>query len=200
MAARTSAATPGNSVGSMSANHARRMATHYGASNGVVLQTRRIRRVSSRRLHHPRSEERLLVQQAHGEVVLRRSRLRHPATPWQVCLHQARRLWILGYCTHFKRQNYEREVRETRHRGQCGKHGDEQESVQGGRLHHSCSSTRCHGARGPCKFEGCTAKAISGSTHCNKHGGWKRKPCSVAGCTTSFQRKGLSSKHGGSPG
>ena len=150
MAARTLATTPGNSVGSMSANHARRMATHYCASNGVVLQTRRIRRVSSRRLHHRRSEERSLVQQAHGEVVLRRSRLRHPATPWQVCL--------LSKCTSAVAA-----------RGQCGKHGDEQESVQGGS--HSCSSTRCHGARGPCKFEGCTAKAIPGTTHCYKHGG-----------------------------
>lgn len=69
---------------------------HQGARTGVVLQSRRIRSMSSRRLHHPRGEERSLVLQAHGEAVLHRSRLRHPANPWQfVCFkHDA-----YGYCT-----------------------------------------------------------------------------------------------------
>ena len=107
---------------------------HQGTSTWVVQKTRRIRRVSSRRLHHPRGEERSFVQQAHGKAVLRRSRLRHPASPWQVCLHQARRLWILHFGhVHQQRHHDEREVHEAR---------QQDSDVLGGRLQHQRCSTR----------------------------------------------------------
>ena len=51
-----------------------------------------------------------------------------------------------------------------------------------------------------CKCEGCTTNARSGSSHCRKHGGEKKKPSPVVGCTTNSLRKGLCSKHGGGPG
>eukprot|EP00729_Bicosta_minor_P015300 gene15300-biopygen14270 len=57
-----------------------------------------------------------------------------------------------------------------------------------------------HGANGTCATKGCTTNAHSGSKHCYKHGGGKKKPCSVAGCTINSVRKGLCSKHGGGPG
>eukprot|EP00729_Bicosta_minor_P023216 gene23216-biopygen31421 len=59
---------------------------------------------------------------------------------------------------------------------------------------------RCgrHGADGWCKVDGCTTPAAQGFAHCVAHGGGKkRKPCSVAGCTTTSNRKGLCVKHGG---
>eukprot|EP00729_Bicosta_minor_P032861 gene32861-biopygen12700 len=59
---------------------------------------------------------------------------------------------------------------------------------------------RKHGAYGTCTTKGCTTNANTGSPHCVKHGGGKKKPCSVAGCTTPSQRKGLCVKHGGGPG
>ena len=90
-------------------------------------------------------------------------------------------------------------------RGRCGKHGGRSKKV--------CKEEGCttlalargvcakHGARGTCKFEGCTTNAASGSPHCKKHGGGKKKkPCSVAGCTTNAVRKGLCTKHSGGPG
>eukprot|EP00729_Bicosta_minor_P011519 gene11519-biopygen27008 len=58
---------------------------------------------------------------------------------------------------------------------------------------------RCarHGAHGWCKVDGCTTPAAQGFEHCIAHGGGKkRKPCSVAGCTTHSNRKGLCVKHG----
>eukprot|EP00729_Bicosta_minor_P006751 gene6751-biopygen7171 len=61
---------------------------------------------------------------------------------------------------------------------------------------------RCtrHGAHGWCKVGGCSTPAARGFEHCIAHGGGKkkkRKPCSVAGCTTTSYRKGLCGKHGG---
>eukprot|EP00729_Bicosta_minor_P005556 gene5556-biopygen16858 len=57
-----------------------------------------------------------------------------------------------------------------------------------------------HSAYGTCTTKGCTTNARQGSKHCSKHGGRKITPCSVAGCTTPSQRKGLCKKHGGGPG
>ena len=54
-----------------------------------------------------------------------------------------------------------------------------------------------HGALGTCQYESCTTSPSNGSQHCIKHGGKKKKPCSVAGCTTTSVRKGLCAKHGG---
>eukprot|EP00729_Bicosta_minor_P006421 gene6421-biopygen18847 len=55
-----------------------------------------------------------------------------------------------------------------------------------------------HGAYGWCKGDGCTTPAAPGFEHCIAHGGGKKKkPCSVAGCTTTSARKGLCCKHGG---
>eukprot|EP00729_Bicosta_minor_P006747 gene6747-biopygen7167 len=59
---------------------------------------------------------------------------------------------------------------------------------------------RCtrHGANGWCKVEGCITPAAKGFENCIAHGGGKkRKPCSVAGCTTTSACKGLCGKHGG---
>ena len=193
------------------------------------------------------TKERPLVQQAHGEAVLRRSRLRHPASPWQVCLHLARRLWILHHRrVHQQRYVYEWKVWETRQQDSgvlCGRlqnhccctrtvqearrtwdllvqqvhqccpsqrpmrqaRRSQQESVQRGRLHHSCSCTwrlweaRCKRNVQVCRMHH-QRNANSGSLHCFKHGGGKKKLCSVAGCTTNSQRKGLCAKHGGGPG
>ena len=89
-------------------------------------------------------------------------------------------------------------------RGRCAKHG-------GGRKK-MCKEEGCatlakargvcakHGAHGTCTIEGCATNAQSTSAHCRKHGGGNQKPCSVAGCTTTSQRKGLCHKHGGGPG
>ena len=113
--------------------HDRRL-PHQGNGTGFVQKTRRIRRVSSRRLHHLCGEERSLLHQAHGEAVLRRSRLRHPANPWQVCLHRARRLWILHHGrVHFQGHHYAREVQETR---------QQDSGVLCGRLQHRCGGTK----------------------------------------------------------
>eukprot|EP00729_Bicosta_minor_P003065 gene3065-biopygen25866 len=57
-----------------------------------------------------------------------------------------------------------------------------------------------HGAHGTCTTKGCTTSAIAGFKHCCKHGGGKKTPCSVAGCTTNSVRKGLCAKHGGGAG
>eukprot|EP00729_Bicosta_minor_P032672 gene32672-biopygen26479 len=89
-------------------------------------------------------------------------------------------------------------------RGLCGRHG-------GGRTKvcdiESCKTlavarSRCarHGAFGWCKVDECSTPAARGFEHCFKHGGGKKKkPCSVAGCTTGVQSKGLCCKHGGGP-
>ena len=55
-----------------------------------------------------------------------------------------------------------------------------------------------HGVNGRCQFEGCTTMTTSprgGSQHCIRHGGTRKKPCSVAGCQTLSARKGLCGKH-----
>eukprot|EP00729_Bicosta_minor_P032538 gene32538-biopygen9489 len=57
-----------------------------------------------------------------------------------------------------------------------------------------------HGAYGTCTTKGCTTNARPGSQHCSKHGGGKKMPCSVAGCTTTSRVKGLCQRHGGGPG
>ena len=70
-----------------------------------------------------------------------------------------------------------------------------QENVHGG----SCTTLGVargiwanHGAHGTC------------TSHCRKHGGGRKMPCFVAGCTTNVttnsERKGLCAKHGGGPG
>eukprot|EP00729_Bicosta_minor_P032820 gene32820-biopygen13666 len=89
-------------------------------------------------------------------------------------------------------------------KGRCARHG-------GGRtkeckvkdcntLAHARGLCRKHGANGTCATKGCTTNANSGFKHCIKHGGGKKKPCSVAACTTTSVRKGLCVKHGGGPG
>lgn len=111
-----------------------RRVLHQGTRTRVVLQTRRTRLVSSRRLHHRRGEERSHVQQAHSEAVLRRSRLRDPASTGQVCLHQARRVWILHLRhVHQQRHQYQRGVHETR---------QQDSGVLYGRLQHQHCRTR----------------------------------------------------------
>eukprot|EP00729_Bicosta_minor_P032835 gene32835-biopygen27606 len=87
-------------------------------------------------------------------------------------------------------------------RGSCSRHS-------GGRTKvcdiEGCKSLakargRCarHGAYGWCKGDGCTTPAAQGFAHCIAHGGGKKKkPCSVAGCTTNSSKRGLCGKHGG---
>eukprot|EP00729_Bicosta_minor_P007767 gene7767-biopygen18863 len=87
-------------------------------------------------------------------------------------------------------------------RGLCGRHGGGSTKVC---VIEGCKTLarargRCarHGAFGWCKVDGCTTPARQGFEHCTTHGGGeKRKPCSVAGCTTTSDRKGLCVKHGG---
>ena len=87
-------------------------------------------------------------------------------------------------------------------RGRCCKHGGARRKV---RKEEGCTATAkargvCakHGANGLCKFEGCTSNTHSHrSPHCSKDGGGNKKPCSVAGCTTTSAREGLCAKHGG---
>ena len=90
-------------------------------------------------------------------------------------------------------------------RGLCVRHG-------GGSAKKVCDIEGCktlvqargrcrrHGAYGWCKIDGCTTPAAQGFEHCIAHGGGKkkkRKPCSVAGCTTTSKCKGLCHQHGG---
>eukprot|EP00729_Bicosta_minor_P033015 gene33015-biopygen10761 len=87
-------------------------------------------------------------------------------------------------------------------RGLCGRHGGGRTKVctiEGCKTR-AQARDRCvrHGAYGWCKVDGCTTPAAQGFEHCVAHGGGKKKkPCSVAGCTTTSDRKGLCGKHGG---
>eukprot|EP00729_Bicosta_minor_P032543 gene32543-biopygen19293 len=87
-------------------------------------------------------------------------------------------------------------------RGLCARHGGGKTKVCDieGCTTLAKARGRCarHGADGWCKVEGCTTPAARGFEHCIAHGGGKkRKPCSVVGCTTGVQSKGLCCKHGG---
>eukprot|EP00729_Bicosta_minor_P032479 gene32479-biopygen11147 len=91
-------------------------------------------------------------------------------------------------------------------RGLCGRHGGGRTKVCDieGCKTRAVARSRCkrHGAHGWCKVDGCTTPAAQGFEHCAAHGGGKKrkkKPCSVAGCTTTCQSKGLCGKHGGGP-
>ena len=55
-------------------------------------------------------------------------------------------------------------------------------------------------ARGTCQFEGCAKTVRLMHPYCIKHGGGKKRPCSVDGCSTTSARKGLCTKHGGGYG
>eukprot|EP00729_Bicosta_minor_P032821 gene32821-biopygen2830 len=90
-------------------------------------------------------------------------------------------------------------------RGLCGRHGGGKTKVCDieGCKTLAAAHSRCkrHGAYGWCKVDGCTTPAAQGFEHCFAHGGGKKqkkKPCSVAGCTTTSRARGLCGKHGGS--
>eukprot|EP00729_Bicosta_minor_P032926 gene32926-biopygen23636 len=89
-------------------------------------------------------------------------------------------------------------------KGRCARHGGGKTKVckvkDCDTLAHARGLCGKHGAHGTCTTKGCTTNAQPGFQHCFKHGGGKKKPCSVAGCTTPSQRKGLCKKHGGGPG
>eukprot|EP00729_Bicosta_minor_P032865 gene32865-biopygen8777 len=90
-------------------------------------------------------------------------------------------------------------------RGLCGRHGGGRTKLCDidGCKTLSLARGRCgrHGAYGWCKVDGCTTPAARGFEHCIAHGGGKKKrPCSVAGCTTTSRAKGLCGKHGGGNG
>eukprot|EP00729_Bicosta_minor_P011680 gene11680-biopygen2360 len=86
-------------------------------------------------------------------------------------------------------------------RGLCARHGRTKVcDIEGCKtLAHARGRCARHGAYGWCKADGCATPAAQGFEHCIKHGGGKKKsPCSVAGCTTASNRKGLCCEHGGS--
>ena len=66
------------------------------------------------------------------------------------------------------------------------------------RLHHSSASTQSsrgvrakQGAYTTCTWDECAASTKPGPSHCGKpDGGGKKKPCSVAGCTTAPKTQG----------
>eukprot|EP00729_Bicosta_minor_P032546 gene32546-biopygen22301 len=106
-----------------------------------------------------------------------------------------------GFCTFDDCKTY------ANSRGLCARHGGGRTKVCDieGCKTLATARGRCarHGAHGWCKVEGCTTPASAGFEHCAAHGGGKkqkRKPCSVAGCTTTSNRKGLCVKHGGGNG
>eukprot|EP00729_Bicosta_minor_P032478 gene32478-biopygen11146 len=101
-----------------------------------------------------------------------------------------------GFCTFDDCKTY------AKARGLCGRHGGSSTKVceiDGCKtLAKACSRCVRHGAYGWCKVDGCTTPAAQGFEQCVAHGGGKKKkPCSVAGCTTTSDRKGLCGKHGG---
>eukprot|EP00729_Bicosta_minor_P010099 gene10099-biopygen26013 len=101
-----------------------------------------------------------------------------------------------GFCTFHDCKTY------AKARGLCSRHGGGNTKVCDieGCKTRAAARGRCrrHGAHGWCKVDGCTTPAAQGFEHCIAHGGGKkRKPCSVAGCTTLSQSKGLCYKHGG---
>eukprot|EP00729_Bicosta_minor_P007312 gene7312-biopygen16920 len=99
-----------------------------------------------------------------------------------------------GFCTFDDCKTY------AKARGLCGRHGGAKVCDSEGCKTLSQARGRCarHGAFGWCKIDGCTTPAAQGFEHCYAHGGGKKKkPCSVAGCTTTSYCKGLCCKHGG---
>eukprot|EP00729_Bicosta_minor_P006748 gene6748-biopygen7168 len=87
-------------------------------------------------------------------------------------------------------------------RGLCFRHGGGSTRVcdVDGCKTNALARGRCgrHGAYGWCTVDGCSTPAARGFEHCVAHGGGKKKKqCSVAGCTTPSNRKGLCGKHGG---
>eukprot|EP00729_Bicosta_minor_P032716 gene32716-biopygen21482 len=87
-------------------------------------------------------------------------------------------------------------------RGLCHRHGGGSTKVCDieGCKTLAAARSRCarHGAYGWCNVDECTTPAAQGFEHCVTHGGGKKKkPCSVAGCTTPSNCKGLCGKHGG---
>ena len=86
--------------------------------------------------------------------------------------------------------------------GLCWKHGRTKVCRLEGCATSAMARDLCckYGAYGWCKVDGCSTPAARGFEHCIKHGGGKKKPCSVAGCTTTCIRKGLCWKHGGRGG
>eukprot|EP00729_Bicosta_minor_P032764 gene32764-biopygen23547 len=87
-------------------------------------------------------------------------------------------------------------------RGLCARHGGSSTKVCDieGCKTRAQARGRCkrHGAYGWCKVDGCNTPAAQGFEHCIAHGGGKKKkPCSVAGCTTPSKRTGLCHRHGG---
>eukprot|EP00729_Bicosta_minor_P006260 gene6260-biopygen16876 len=91
---------------------------------------------------------------------------------------------------------------QSRGRGLCARHGGGSTKVCDieGCKTRAVARSRCarHGAFGWCKGDGCTTPAAQASEHCIAHGGGKKKrPCSVAACITTSNRKGLCVKHGG---
>ena len=99
---------------------------------------------------------------------LHRARLRHPASPWQVCLHQA---WhgAYGYCT-----TVACSTNATTTRAKCTKHDSKTVA---------------------CSAEGCSNIALNARGVCDKHGA--RGPCSVENCTSAAATRGRCHKHGG---
>ena len=86
-------------------------------------------------------------------------------------------------------------------RGLCVRHGGGRTKmceIEGCKtLAHARGRCVRHGAYGWCKVDGCTTPAARGFEHCIKHGGGKKKkPCSLAGCTSISHKRGLCSKHG----
>eukprot|EP00729_Bicosta_minor_P015125 gene15125-biopygen3371 len=99
-----------------------------------------------------------------------------------------------GFCTFDDCKTY------ANARGLCARHGGKKLCDIEGCKTLAYARGRCarHGAYGWCKGDGCTTPARQGFEHCVAHGGGKKKkPCSVAGCTTPSARKGLCGKHGG---
>eukprot|EP00729_Bicosta_minor_P005449 gene5449-biopygen29913 len=104
--------------------------------------------------------------------------------------HGAKKICTLDDCTTYAHS-----------RGLCARHGGGNTKVcniEGcTTLAQARGRCRRHGAHGWCKGDGCATPAAQGFEHCIAHGGGKkRKPCSVAGCTTTYNRKGLCVKHG----
>eukprot|EP00729_Bicosta_minor_P032765 gene32765-biopygen30560 len=102
-----------------------------------------------------------------------------------------------GFCTFDDCKTY------AKARGLCSRHGGTKVCDIEGCKTLAAARSRCarYGAHGWCKGGGCTTPAAPGFEHCIAHGGGKKKkPCSVAGCTTTSGARGLCGKHGGGNG
>eukprot|EP00729_Bicosta_minor_P014999 gene14999-biopygen23154 len=102
-----------------------------------------------------------------------------------------------GFCTFDDCKTY------VKARGLCSRHGGTKVCDIEGCKTRAAARNRCvrHGAFGWCKVDECITPAARGFEHCIAHGGGKkRKPCSVAGCTTTSHARGLCGKHGGGNG